>query len=164
MTLFSSGLVLTIHPPESILVRLPLPLQPCLDKPAHQQFSRHYRLCLQPGQHARGPLQGEVQFLCQATLGGLLDRWRRKPVLLVATGILTAVSAAFVGTSHLGWHVYGLRFLQGAALAIFTTSNLTLIGELAPPNRRAEAVGIYGAAGLVAVALGPALGEFVLRA
>ncbi len=71
--------------------------------------------------------------LCQATLGGLLDRWSRKPVLLVATGILTAVSAAFVGTSHLGWHVYGLRFLQGAALAIFTTSNLALTGATPLP-------------------------------
>lgn len=102
--------------------------------------------------------------LGQATLGGLLDRWPRKPVLLAATGILTAVSAAFVGTSRLGGHFYGFRFLQGAALAVFTTSNLTLIGELAPPGRRAEAVGIYGAAGLMAVALGPALGEVVLRA
>lgn len=102
--------------------------------------------------------------LCQATLGGLLDRWPRKPVLLATTGILTAVSAAFVGTTRLGWHFYGFRFLQGAALAVFTTSNLTLIGELAPPGRRAEAVGIYGAAGLMAVAFGPALGEVVLRA
>jgi MFS family permease len=102
--------------------------------------------------------------LGQATLGGLLDRWPRKPVLLAATGILTAVSAAFVSTTHLGGHFYGFRFLQGAALAVFTTSNLTLIGELAPPGRRAEAVGIYGAAGLMAVALGPALGEVVLRA
>jgi hypothetical protein len=40
--------------------------------------------------------------LGQATLGGLLDRWPRKPVLLGATGSLAAASATFVGTPPSG--------------------------------------------------------------
>ena len=44
------------------------------------------------------------------------------------------------------------------------TSSMTLIADLAPPTRRAEAVGIYGTGGLVAVALGPAVGELILGA
>jgi MFS family permease len=43
------------------------------------------------------------------------------------------------------------------------TSNLTLLADLAPAGRRAEAVGVFGVSGLVTIALGPAIGEMVLR-
>jgi MFS family permease len=101
--------------------------------------------------------------LCQAAAGGLLDRWPRRPVILAATTTLVAVAVAFALTTSLGWHFYFLRFLQGAALALYGTINLTLIADLAPPGRRAEAVGIYGVSGLAAVALAPAAGEQLLR-
>ena len=101
--------------------------------------------------------------ICQATLGPVLDRWGRKPVLALAAAIVTAVSVAFVFSARLGWHFYAFRFLQGAAFAVFITSNLTLIADLAPPSRRAEAVGIFGVSGLVTIAVAPAVGEMVLR-
>ena len=101
---------------------------------------------------------------CQAGIGALLDRWGRKPFILLAAGIVTVVAVAFAASATLGWHFYLLRFLQGAAFAIFLTSNLTLIADLAPPSRRAEAVGIFGVSGLVTMAMAPAVGEMVLRA
>lgn len=101
--------------------------------------------------------------LCQAGVGPFLDRWRRKPVLLLGAGMLAMVSTAFTFTTRLGWHFYLLRFLQGAAVSLFLTSNLTLIADLAPSNRRAEAVGIFGVSGLVSIALAPAIGEMVLH-
>ena len=102
--------------------------------------------------------------LAQAITGRLLDRGWRKPCLLIAVALLTAVSAAFGLTARLGWPLYCLRFLQGLGFAVYMTSSMTLIADLAPPTRRAEAVGIYGTGGLVAVALGPAVGEFILGA
>jgi MFS family permease len=102
--------------------------------------------------------------LCQASTSAFLDRWSRKPVILVAVGTITVVSTAFTLTTRLDWHFFILRFLQGAAVAIFLTSNLTLIADLAPPSRRAEAVGIFGVSGLVSIALAPAIGEIILRA
>lgn len=101
--------------------------------------------------------------LCQAGVGPFLDRWRRKPVILAGAGLLTVVSTAFTLTTRLGWHFYLLRFLQGAAVSLFLTSNLTLIADLAPSDRRAEAVGIFGVAGLVSIALAPAIGEVLLH-
>jgi MFS family permease len=100
---------------------------------------------------------------CQAGTGALLDRWGRKRFMLLAAGTVTAVSIAFAVSTSLGWHFYLLRFMQGAAFAVFITSNLTLIADLAPPSRRAEAVGIFGVSGLVTIALAPAIGEVVLR-
>lgn len=123
--------------------------------------------------HALGGREGQIgsimamysvaAILCQASMGPFLDRWSRKPVILVGAGILTVVSTTFALTAHLGWHFYLLRFLQGAAVSLFLTSNLTLIADLAPPNRRAEAVGIFGVSGLVSIALAPAIGEVVLH-
>jgi MFS family permease len=102
--------------------------------------------------------------LAQGITGRLLDRGWRKPCLLAAACLLTAVSAGFGVTDQPGWPLYGLRFLQGLGFAVYMTSSMTLIADLAPPSRRAEAVGIYGTGGLVAVALGPAVGEFILGA
>jgi MFS family permease len=101
--------------------------------------------------------------ICQAGAGPLIDRFGRRPFLLLSAGLISAVSLAFMGTTRLGWHFYFLRFLQGAAVASFNTSNLTLLADLAPPGRRAEAVGIFGVSGLVMIALAPAGGEVVLR-
>jgi len=124
--------------------------------------------------HALGGRQGEIgaimamysvaAVLCQFGVGVLIDRWGRKPFILGAAGILIAVSTAFVFSYSLGWHFYLLRFLQGSAFSLFITSNLTLLADLAPPHRRAEAVGFFGVSGLVAIAIAPAIGEQVLRA
>ena len=102
--------------------------------------------------------------VCQAGMGPWLDRWGRKPFILLAAGTASVVSLAFVASTTLGWHFYLLRFLQGGAFSIFLTSNLTLIADLAPPSRRAEAVGVFGVSGLVTIALAPAIGEMILQA
>jgi MFS family permease len=102
--------------------------------------------------------------LAQVIAGRLLDLGWRKPCLLSAAALLTLVSAGFGVTTRLGWPLYVLRFLQGFGFAVYMTSSITLITDLVPPARRAEAVGVYGTGGLVAVAVGPAVGEFILGA
>ena len=101
--------------------------------------------------------------LCQLGAGPLIDRFGRKPFILLGAILTIGVSVTFVFSAQLGWHFYLLRFLQGAAFAAFMTSNLTLLADLAPAGRRAEAVGVFGVSGLVTIALGPAIGEMVLR-
>ncbi len=101
--------------------------------------------------------------LCQLGIGPLVDRFGRKPFIVLGAGLVTAVSTAFLFSSELGWHFYLLRFLQGLAFAGFSTSNLTLLADLAPTSRRAEAVGVFGVSGLVTIALAPAIGEALVR-
>jgi MFS family permease len=102
--------------------------------------------------------------LCQLGIGPLIDRFGRKPFILLGALLVTAVPVAFLFSTRLGWPFYALRFLQGMAFAAFMTSNLTLLADLVPASRRAEAVGVFGVSGLVTIALAPALGEIVLRA
>ncbi len=102
--------------------------------------------------------------LCQPAIGPLVDRFGRKPFLVLGATLVTAASITFLFSTRLGWHFYVLRFAQGAAFACFMTSNLTLLADLAPASRRAEAVGVFGVSGLVTIALAPAAGEAMLRA
>ena len=95
--------------------------------------------------------------LCQVGVGPFVDRFGRRPFILLSATLISVVSLAFAGSSVLGWHFYLLRFLQGAAMAGFTTSNLSLLADLAPESRRAEAVGIFGVSGLVTIAIAPAI-------
>jgi MFS family permease len=101
---------------------------------------------------------------CQPAAGPLVDRFGRSIFLLLGASLVTGVSVTFLFTGALGWHFYLLRFLQGVAFAAFMTSNLTLLADLAPASRRAEALGIFGVSGLVTIALSPAIGEAVQRA
>jgi MFS family permease len=101
--------------------------------------------------------------LAQTVTGRLVDRGWRKACLLFAAALLTGIALAFGLTAELGWRLYLLRFLHGLGFAAYMTSSMTLIADLAPPGRRAEAVGIYGTGGLIAVAVGPAVGEVILR-
>jgi MFS family permease len=102
--------------------------------------------------------------LAQASAARALDRWPRRPVLRASSGVLVLVTLGFAITTRLGWHFYLLRFLHGAALALFGTVVLTLIADLAPPGRRAEALGLFGVSGLASIAIAPAVGEQILRA
>ena len=52
----------------------------------------------------------------------------------------------------------GVRSLQGARLSASSTAGSTMVADLAPPARRAEAVGIYGVAINVSSAIAPLLG------
>ena len=100
--------------------------------------------------------------LAQGGTGYILDRGWRKACLLGAAGLLMAVAIGFSVTTRVGWPMYALRFFQGIGFAVYMTSNMTMVAEFAPPSRRAEAVGIYASGGLVAVALGPAVGELII--
>jgi len=95
--------------------------------------------------------------------GAIFHRIGAKALLMLGAVMGTAVSAAFAAWPTLGGHLYVLRFLQGAAFACFSVSNLTLIARLAPPSRRAEALGVFGISGLLTMAVVPTFGEAILH-
>ncbi|MGE0489387.1 MAG: MFS transporter [Vulcanimicrobiota bacterium] len=55
--------------------------------------------------------------------------------------------------------VAAIRMVHGAGIAIYLTSIWTWVADLAPPERVGELQGMFGVSGLLAGALGPALGE-----
>jgi MFS family permease len=102
--------------------------------------------------------------VAQPLLGAWVDRGGRR-AFLVSGAILTAVVAmAFAALPQaLGWFPL-LRALQGLAFSVFFIANFAIVVDLAPPDRRSQALGIFGISGLLSGAVGPVLGELLAQA
>ena len=100
-----------------------------------------------------------MQFLFSPILGGLSDRFGRRPVLLFSLfGFgLDYVLQGFAPTIE--WLFIG-RILAGITGASFTTAT-AYIADISPPEKRAQNFGLVGAAFGVGFILGPAVGGFL---
>lgn len=97
-----------------------------------------------------------MQFLCAPVIGGLSDRFGRRPVLLVTLVALGVDYAVMAWAPSYGWLFAG-RMISGVMGATWAASNACIADCLPPEERGAEfgRLGGFGAAGFV---LGPALG------
>lgn len=93
-----------------------------------------------------------------ATLG---DRFGRKKVFLLGLGLFILGSAA-AGLSQSIDQLIASRAIQGLGGAVVTPLTLTILSETAPVERRGTILGIWGAIGGLAVALGPVVGGAVV--
>jgi len=106
-----------------------------------------------------------MQFLFAPLLGNLSDRFGRRPVLILSlVGI--GVDYVIMGLAPtLGWLFFG-RILSGMAGASFTAA-AAYIGDVSPPEKRAQNFGMIGAAFGLGFIIGPALagplGEYDVR-
>ena len=98
-----------------------------------------------------------VLLLAAAAVG---DRFGRRRVFLVGIGIFTVSSAVAALAPSIGVLV-AARALQGAGGAMIMPLSLTLLSTRRPPERRNAALGLWGAIGGTAVALGPLVGGAV---
>ncbi len=97
-----------------------------------------------------------MQVLFMPVLGGLSDRYGRRPVLLF--GLLgMVVSYLILGMAPtIGWLFFG-RLLAGVTSATITTVN-AYMADISTPETRARNFGILGAGFGLGFILGPALG------
>lgn len=106
-----------------------------------------------------------MQFLVSPAIGTLSDRIGRRPVILVSTAGLAADYVLIALAPNLWWLALG-RILSGMTSASFTTV-YAYLADITPPEGRARAYGLVGAAfsaGFVAGPLiGGTLGEFSPR-
>jgi DHA1 family tetracycline resistance protein-like MFS transporter len=97
-----------------------------------------------------------MQFLFSPVLGGLSDRYGRRPILLASLfgfGI-DYIVLGFAPT--LTWLFIG-RMISGITGASFTTAG-AYIADVSPPEKRAQNFGLIGAAFGLGFILGPVLG------
>ncbi len=94
-------------------------------------------------------------------VGWLVDRWGRKPVLLVGAAIF-ALSPALYALAGSLWLFQPLRVFHGVGIAAFTTAYTTLVADLAPPARRGEAIGLSGVTNNLGMLFAPALGAYAV--
>ena len=100
-----------------------------------------------------------MQFLCSPILGGLSDRFGRRPVLLVSLAG-AAVDYVFMALApSLAW------LFVGRAVAGITGANMAVaqayIADITPEGQRARRFGLFSAVFGVGFILGPVLGGFL---
>lgn len=97
-----------------------------------------------------------VQFFCTPIQGALSDRFGRRPVLLFSIFGLGADYVLMALAPNLIWLFVG-RLVSGATAASFSTAN-AYIADVTPPEKRAAAFGLMGAAFGIGFIAGPVLG------
>ena len=97
-----------------------------------------------------------LQLVAVPLWGGVSDRFGRRPVLIVGLVGSTASYVLFA-VAHSYWTLLVSRIVAGAMGATIGVAQ-AYIADVTPPERRAHAMGVLGAAFAMGFILGPALG------
>jgi EmrB/QacA subfamily drug resistance transporter len=100
-----------------------------------------------------------VLLLTGSSLG---ERFGRRRMLLVGIAVFTLGSAAAALSPDAG-ALIAARMVQGVGAAVTTPLTLTILSAAVPPARRGLALGVWGAVGGLAIALGPVVGGAVVQ-
>jgi DHA1 family tetracycline resistance protein-like MFS transporter len=97
-----------------------------------------------------------MQFLFAPVIGGLSDRFGRRPVLLATLAALGVDYALMAWAPTLAWLFVG-RMISGVMGATYAAAN-SCIADIVRPEDRARAFGALGGAGAAGFVTGPAIG------
>ncbi|NNU81310.1 TCR/Tet family MFS transporter [Halovulum dunhuangense] len=97
-----------------------------------------------------------MQFLCGPLLGGLSDRFGRRPVLILSL-VLLGIDYLLMAVAPALWMLFLARFLAGAAGATHATA-AAYLADISDKGKRSANFGLIGAAFGIGFTLGPAIG------
>ena len=98
-----------------------------------------------------------------AAAGRLGDRIGHGRALRSGTALFAAAAMAAALAPQVGWLI-GARMVQGAGAAVMMVLPMALLRETAGPERLGRAMGLLGTASAIGIALGPAVGGFLIAA
>src|SRR5438093_7558180 len=99
--------------------------------------------------------------LFQPLVGRLGDRRGRRLLVVSGPFVVAAAVAAYTLTNTL-WALVALRLLGGIGEALLFVGAATMVMDMAPVERRGEALSLYSLGLWGGLAIGPVLGEAVL--
>jgi len=94
-------------------------------------------------------------------VGAAIDRFGRKPLVILGCVLTAVYSFGWLGVHELGWLLYALQILGGVAFMIAFNAAGTLVTDQAPAERLGQAIGIFGASNMVMSAVAPGVGEIL---
>lgn len=105
---------------------------------------------------------GVTSLLLRPFTGRLSDRRGRRLIIVAGLVVSTLSTAGLVWTETLAV-LFALRLLAGVAEAFQFVGTASAINDIAPDERRAEAVSLFSIALYSGIALGPLAGELILE-
>jgi DHA1 family tetracycline resistance protein-like MFS transporter len=100
-----------------------------------------------------------MQFIASPIIGSLSDQYGRRPVILLSAAGMAADFALMAVAPNLWWLALG-RIITGVTSSAFTTA-FAYMADITPPENRARAYGLIGAAFSAGFVAGPVLGGFL---
>jgi DHA1 family tetracycline resistance protein-like MFS transporter len=97
-----------------------------------------------------------MQFVFSPIIGGLSDRFGRRPILLITLAAL-GVDYAMMAWSPTLWWLFVGRMISGIMGATWAAAN-SCVADVVEPAKRGSVYGLLGGAGAAGFVLGPALG------
>ncbi len=97
-----------------------------------------------------------MQFIFSPLIGSLSDRYGRRPIILISSAGL-ALDYVLVALAPNLWWLAAARIIGGITTASFSTASAYL-ADVTPPEGRAKAYGLIGAAWSAGFVAGPLLG------
>lgn len=101
-------------------------------------------------------LWAAFQFIFSPIVGSLSDKYGRRPVILISAAGLAADYVLMALAPNLWWLALG-RIIAGITSSAFTTA-FAYMADITPPEGRAKAYGLIGAAFSAGFIAGPAIG------
>jgi MFS family permease len=95
--------------------------------------------------------------------GWAADRHGRRPLMLAGAAVFVLAPLAYAASTAAA-SLAAVRLFHGAGMGLYPTAATAMAADVAPPARRAEVLGVFGMAGSLALALGPATGIALVRA
>lgn len=94
-------------------------------------------------------------------VGALLDKRGRK-IVLICGMVIFLFSVIMFNFAFLMVSLIIIRLIQGAGFSAASTTLGTIASDLVPSSRRAEGIGYFGMSNTIGMAIGPALGLFIV--
>jgi MFS family permease len=98
--------------------------------------------------------------LLRPVVGWAADRIGRRPFLLAGAAVFATAPGLYVIGGSLGGLI-GARLYHGLGMGLYQTGSSAAVADIAAPQRRGEALGLFGMSGNVALAIGPLLGIWI---
>lgn len=122
-----------------------------------------YRLEIREGEIGLLMATGTLVSVSLKPVNGLfVDRGGRTAFLVTGALLASASTIPWLFVTEKGAHLFAIRIFQGAAYSFFATASYAFIAAVAPPDRRGEALGVFGLSFFIPTALGGWLGEWVI--